>query len=1627
MPASEKTWRDMKLMHVVFAISSVAMLIGTLWMLVQDHNREWKQYQYAYYDQIEPWSTRARLAEQRNQQYVQGEQLRLRIKAEAQQQVPPEVYPRLFAASVLYEQRQQTQPSPELEQQFLQVVALAQAAGQAELQYADLYVQYHTSDDAAREQMQSRLDAARQAAQSLRQRLAQAAEALVQAVGDPSASPVWEAYQRLTRQPSQAAWQGLLQEMENVLGRVRYREDLAELELKFARAELDKVRSDLGLRLDQGASEQEVAQLQQQVDAVLADVEQKQRRYEALNTFRKHLDTLVAAVDAVPRAAERSLERLRLDVQRLEKTLAVEESFWTKLGKSIVRLPIFDAFNNTPVQIDNGWLPDLKIDFNFQKVARFDRCRTCHVSIDRTAPGSATEPAYPKEHIVRGIELALEQAPRLTVPGANGQGEAVLAPNQVEYYVKHYPEQAAQWMVQVYGFRFAPQGLLDRDAPTVQFVVQASVAARAGLKRGDVIEYVNDVKITSVEQARKLLLARPYWDRPVTLQVRRGLPHPYCAHPRLDLMVGDASPHPFKTFGCTICHDGRDGATEFRLVQHTPNTLTQLEDWVKRYRWFDNHHYWDLPMVPKRFAESNCLKCHHQVTELRPSDRYPDPPAPKLVKGHDLIVKYGCYGCHEINGYGGSGQRVGPDLRLEPNYSEIALRLWVDPALPAADREKRLRRIFRSHVPLQNGKPADPEAARFAQRLQQLTTRVVERPEDAQARRQLIQLLKEDQRRATSPTAQGPPLLQPRLYDLARSLQDVENPGRLRKVGPSLRYVASKLDREFLFNWIREPASYRPSTTMPQFFGQYDHLELAAKQFAAKDVPQEQLTRGQKELLQEPHRTAQLETVEVYALVHYLSVASDPFPYETPPKEVNQPASPERGKELFHTRGCLACHTHKDFPAQEYPEAQQDFGPDLSNLGAKLRGERGRRWLYSWLRNPEHYHRRTRMPNLFLEPVRHADGKVTDPAADITAYLLQDTGGWEPKYELPDPAADPKFQEALQELAMDHLSGTFAASQARQYLQNGIPEELAGTLKGDEIELVGNFTSEQQRLDHQLRFVGRRTLAKYGCFGCHEVPGFEMAKPIGTGLAGWGRKKEAQLAFEQISHYIELTEGEHGDGNSGHGEAEHGEHGGGHGHLDLLALPDKDKAFYLHYLLGHRRIGFLWQKLRAPRSYDYMKTQNKRYNERLRMPKFPFDQDQIEAVMTFVLGLTKEAPESSQYLYNPEPRRAAVMEGKRILRKYNCGGCHVLELERFRFAYDPEYPIFAAPRPFPQGEYEFFRPPFTTQDVEQSRQRDLRGLGHADIWGMIRRDADGVPLEGEDDEGNVTAIIQVWKPTLVNGQWWLPGDELMVPRAWLQQQGKHYPAWGGHLARLLYPKAVEIARANDAAGDLNAIWGWVPPPLVNQGRKTNSQWLHDFLLNPYPIRPAVLLRMPRFNMSSAEAEALAAYFAAVDGAEYPSEFNPRRDTRYLQQQEAQQPGRLRDAFSIVTHTQHCGACHVVQNFIPTRFDKAPNLADVYRRLRPEYVRQWLANPKRFLPYTAMPNTQFKLGQPTPFAPRTFPPHVQMGPVLQSGDPQVQLEAVTDLLLNWDVYLKQQQTIQAIQPPKGAAAAGSNSP
>ena len=81
------------------------------------------------------------------------------------------------------------------------------------------------------------------------------------------------------------------------------------------------------------------------------------------------------------------------------------------------------------------------------------------------------------------------------------------------------------------------------------------------------------------------------------------------------------------------------------------------------------------------------------------------------------------------------------------------------------------------------------------------------------------------------------------------------------------------------------------------------------------------------------------------------------------------------------------------------------------------------------------------------------------------------------------------------------------------------------TLMEDEILAKKNALTDQLLTERKLLYIGRKSIAKYGCYGCHDIPGFEDAKTIGTGLANWGRKETSKLAFEHITQYLDNRDG----------------------------------------------------------------------------------------------------------------------------------------------------------------------------------------------------------------------------------------------------------------------------------------------------------------------------------------------------------------------------------------------------------------------------------------------------------------------------------------------------------------------
>ncbi|HSP06027.1 MAG TPA: c-type cytochrome [Acidobacteriota bacterium] len=123
-----------------------------------------------------------------------------------------------------------------------------------------------------------------------------------------------------------------------------------------------------------------------------------------------------------------------------------------------------------------------------------------------------------------------------------------------------------------------------------------------------------------------------------------GFPQPLAYHPNHDQ-------HPFEMFGCTICHQGQGSATT-REAAH------------------GKVPHWDRPMLPMKYIQSSCAKCH--LPENVPN-------APKLVRGQAVFEEVGCIGCHKLLGRGGV---IGPELdKAGANHSpEWLIKHFKSPA-----------------------------------------------------------------------------------------------------------------------------------------------------------------------------------------------------------------------------------------------------------------------------------------------------------------------------------------------------------------------------------------------------------------------------------------------------------------------------------------------------------------------------------------------------------------------------------------------------------------------------------------------------------------------------------------------------------------------------------------------------------------------------------------------------------------------------------------------------------------------------------------------------------------------------------------------------------------------------------
>ncbi len=158
--------------------------------------------------------------------------------------------------------------------------------------------------------------------------------------------------------------------------------------------------------------------------------------------------------------------------------------------------------------------------------------------------------------------------------------------------------------------------------------------------------------------------------------------------------------------------------------------------------------------------------------------------------------------------------------------------------------------------------------------------------------------------------------------------------------GPDLATVGSRVQADYLVHFLEAPLEAEPGTRMPDLLR---GLEKAARGAAAE------------------------------ALAHYLRSMAPPIASVEPA----DPAATARGRELFHTIGCVACHAPRDAMGAELPV------PAAEPLG-RLEAKYVLSSLRTFLLTPHEARPAGRMPDLHLTP---------SEAHDVSHYLLAGASG----------------------------------------------------------------------------------------------------------------------------------------------------------------------------------------------------------------------------------------------------------------------------------------------------------------------------------------------------------------------------------------------------------------------------------------------------------------------------------------------------------------------------------------------------------------------------------------------------------------------------------------------------------
>jgi cytochrome c551/c552 len=428
-----------------------------------------------------------------------------------------------------------------------------------------------------------------------------------------------------------------------------------------------------------------------------------------------------------------------------------------------------------------------------------------------------------------------------------------------------------------------------RNLPMVDFI-DPNIEVQQVLVR-NVTEDLNFTQVSRIDRCQTCHLGI---DNPAYAEA----PQPFRTHPNLELYVAPESKHPRDNFGCTSCHEGRGRALTFAGVNHTPRTEEQRHEWEQKYGWKEDH-YWDKPMYPNGYAEAGCLRCHKDQVLL--------PGAESFNQSRSLYEQAGCWGCHNTVGFE-NRRKVGPNLQhiVSKTTTDFALRWVKDPksfkTATYMPRFWNLDNNLDSEIGARNATEVASIVSYVFSKSQPLTYGAIPSGGDAANGKALFETI----------GCQGCHIVEE---------TDLANVDWYRRKGPSLVGVGSKVNREFLFNWIKNPRHYWAQTFMPD-------LRLTDRE--AADITAFLMSSRNPEFESLP--VPQIDDAALDEIT--LEFLRTGLPLAQAQERLGQMSRDEKtlysGERLILRYGCFGCHDIQGF------ENAQKIGVDLSTEGSKM-------------------------------------------------------------------------------------------------------------------------------------------------------------------------------------------------------------------------------------------------------------------------------------------------------------------------------------------------------------------------------------------------------------------------------------------------------------------------------------------------------------------------------------------------------------------------------------------------------------------------------------------------------------------------------------------------------------------